>query len=351
MAGILQTFNNISYSKEKEGGCKVKLSIEIANERFESIKNKVYERLAPTVNIQGFRPGKAPKNLIVANLGPSLYEQTINELIPECTLEVIRKENLIPLDQISYRLEKVAEGTGLKYTATFSVFPEFELPDLKKLNAKRKEYKVDDKEVDDVISQMYKDKSKVDTKDSGQKAEKAVDLTKLDDNWVKTLNIGVKNFNELKIKIRKELEKQKKLIEDNRFIKEIIDEIYDKTKFEIPSTLIDQEIIRRELEYKGRIEKLGMKLEDFLTSQKTNLEELKKSWKKDAEDKLKTEIILMKIANVYKIIVEEKEVEDQINTIKDEKIKASYNTNESKSYLRSLLTRQKVVNKVFELVK
>lgn len=348
MSSILQTFNNISYTKENTGDGRIKLTIEIDNSRFELVKNKVYERLAPTVQIQGFRPGKAPKNAIIAQLGPKLFEETVNEIVPQCTLEVIKRENLIPLDRIAYSIEKVAEGTGVKYSASFSVFPEFELPDISKMNLKREEVSVTDQEIESVLKQMYMDREKKESTKTDLKGEKKEEL-KIDDAWAASINIGVKNLKELKEKVKEELKRQKEVGEDSKLINKVLKEISSKCKFSIPQVLIDQEVVQREVEYKSRIEKLGMKVEDFLKGQKTSMDELKKGWRGEAQERIRNEIILMKVASKYKLKVKDKEIEDQIKQIKDEKLKAQYSSDESKRYLRTVLLRQKVMRKLLSL--
>lgn len=345
MSKILQNFNNLSYSKEKLEGGKLQLNIEISNERFEIVKNKVYEKLASTVKVDGFRQGKAPKNIIIARLGPSLFEQTLNELVPQCTLEIIQREKLMPLDQISYKIDKIAEGSGVQYSATFTVFPEFKLPDISKIKVKKKEkIEIDEKEVEVVVKQMFNEKQK------GVKGDKTKKDRKMNDEWAASLNLGVKNLKELKERIQTELLRQKKDLEKNKYISEVIDEISEKSKFEIPEILLEQEINKKEQEYKSRIENLGMKVEDFLRNQKTSIEELKKGWKKEADKVIRTEIILMKIANEYKIKVENAEVQKQIDEIKDEKLKAQYQNPQTKKHLQSILVRQKIVDKILELV-
>lgn len=341
MSGILQTFNNISYTKEKLDNGSTKLTIGIANERFESIKAEVFKRLAPSVKIQGFRPGKAPEHLVAAHLGPRLFEETLSELVPQCTLEVIKREDLVPLDQIAYQIEKVAEGGGVKYTATFTVFPEFKLPSLKKIRVLRKEVKVKTEEVEKVLKQMF---------DEQKKKDKSKKQVKFDDTWASSLNMGVKSLVQLKEKVKGELKKQKEAIEQNRIISEVLKQLAKRSKFEVPSVLINRELERREKEYSTRIENLGMKVDDFLRNQKTSIEELKSGWRKEAEENLKSEIMLMHFAKERDIKVDEKELDDQIDSIKDEKLKAQYQNKNGRGYLRSILLNKKIIKKLLEEV-
>ncbi|MFH1542939.1 MAG: trigger factor [Patescibacteria group bacterium] len=339
MGSVLQTFNNISYSKENLEDGRLKINIEIENERFQVVKQKVYDKLAKEVTIEGFRPGKAPENMIMAQLGPKLYEETLQELLPVATLEVIKREEIIPLDKIAYSVEKVGEGSGVKYSATFTVFPEFKLPDLSKIKVQKETAEVTEEEVKSVLEKMH---------DEAEKREKK--KIKMDDSWAKSMNMEAKTLDELKKNVEKELKRQKATMEENNYIDAILTEIIEKSKFEVPTIMIDQELERREGQYKTRIEQLGMKVEDFLRNQKTTMDKIKEGWRKEAEKQLKTEVILIKVSNEHKIVLTNEDVDEQIAAIKDEKVKAQYETNEAKNYLKSILVRQRVVKKITDLV-
>ncbi len=352
MSGIAKTLNNLTYTKETTEGGRIKLSIDVGKERFESAKKQVYDRLAPSVNVSGFRPGKAPENVVAAQLGPQLYEQTLGELLPECTLEVIQKEELMPLDQIEYKVEKVAEGMGASFSATFSVMPEIKIPDLKTLKVEKQEAKVDDKEVDSVIQRMFQEgkaAQKGGEKDANKiKQEESPDTTKPDDAWAKSLNVGVNSLDELKEKIRGEVKRQKEMVEQNKVIEEVISQIEEQSKFDIPKSLVEKEIENQENQYKQRVENLGMKLEDFLKSQKVTMDELKKGWEKEAKKRIKAEMVLMQIAKEYNVKVTDEEIDMQVNSIQDEKLKKQYSTPQAKQYIQSMLIKQKVVKKIFD---
>lgn len=339
MSGVLQTFNNLSYGKETLGEGRLKISIEIEDSRFQLAKQKVYERLSQDVRIEGFRPGKAPKNMILAQLGPRLYEETLQELLPVATLEVIRRENIIPLDRIAYSVEKVGEGSGVKYTAMFTVFPEFKLPDISKIKVQKEKIEVTDDEVKSVVEEMHKE---------AEKKEKQ--KIKMDDAWAKSMNMNAKTLDELREKVKGELKRQKEAMVENKYIDGILSKIIEGSKFEVPSLMVEQELDRREGQYKSRIEQLGMKIDDFLRNQKTTMENLREGWKKEAEKQLKSEIILIKVSNEYKIVVTDEDVDAQINAIKDEKVRAQYESKEARNYLKSILVRQKVIKKITDLV-
>jgi FKBP-type peptidyl-prolyl cis-trans isomerase (trigger factor) len=342
MGGIWKNVNNINYTREDIESGRVKITIEVPNDRFESIRDKVLKRLAPTVSIQGFRPGKAPKNVLIAQLGPTLYEQTLNDLIPQVTLEVIQHEKLLPLDQITYAVEKIAEGSGVKFNASFSILPEFDLPNLSKIKVKKEEVEVSDEEISTVIKQMHEDHKKKSKSDQKQ--------VKMDDNWAESLQLGVKSMKELEERVKGELTRQKQTMQQNKYIDDIIRQMIEKSSFSVPQTLIDQEVTRREQEYTKRIEQLGMKLEEFLKSQKTTMGTLRKDWKKASAEQLKAEIILMRVAQEYNISATDEDVDAQIKQLKDERLKQQYQSPEAKRRLKNIILRQKIISRIIELV-
>lgn len=346
MSGVLQTFNNVSYGKEKLKDGRTKINVEVENDRFELVKQKVYQRLAKDVEVEGFRPGKAPENVIAAKLGPKLYEETLQELLPVVTLEIIKRENLIPLDRISYGVEKVGEGAGVKYSATFTVFPEFKLPDLTKIKVEKEKLTVSDKEVESVIKKMYEESQKNEEKEK----EKSKKEQKMDDEWAASMNMQVKTLEEMKKKVKQELVRQKASMSENKYIDEIVSKIVEKSKFEVPDAMIEQEVERRKKQYESRIEQLGMKVEDFLRNQNTTMEKLEEDWKKEAVKQLKAEIILIKVSNEFKIVVKDGDVEKEVAKLKDEKLKKQYEKKEAKNYLKNVLVRQKVIRKIVDLV-
>lgn len=368
MSGIVQTVNKLNYSKELTDEGSTKLTIEVPNERFSVYVDKAYKKLAPTVEVSGFRKGKAPRNVVASKLGASLYEEALKSILPECTLEIVRHTEIKPLTRISYNVEKMAEGSGVKFSATFVAFPEFDLPDIKKIKVKKEDTKVTDKEVETVIERMYKErteaqdkavenksdsknKDKAKKKDDKKKKEKKDENQKMDDEWAASLKLGVKDLKGLKKKIREELEKQKESLEQNKYISDIIKKIVEKSDFEIPQALVESQLDRKEKEYKARIESLGMEMEDFLKSKKTTMKKLKEGWKKDISEQIKSEVILSKVAQEYDIEIKEEEIEQQIEKIQDEKLKEQYSSAQGKNYVRSIVLQKKVVDKLLSLVK
>src|SRR5881397_1119372 len=65
-------------------GNKVKLSVEVEEQEFEKALDQAFRKIAREVRIPGFRPGKAPRRILEARLGPDVARQeALREALPE----------------------------------------------------------------------------------------------------------------------------------------------------------------------------------------------------------------------------------------------------------------------------
>ncbi|MCC2596761.1 trigger factor [Pusillimonas sp. MFBS29] len=118
------------------------------------------KRVARTAKVQGFRPGKAPLSLIERSHGPGIRYDVINsevgrsldKVIGESKLRVAGTPNLEP------KTEGVEEGV-MAFTATFEVYPEVQVPDLKALKVTRANVQVGDAEVQRTIDILRKQRA------------------------------------------------------------------------------------------------------------------------------------------------------------------------------------------------
>ncbi len=350
-----------TYKKKDLGKLQVEIEVEVSAERFKEEKGHVYGHLAKDIEISGFRKGNAPQNLVEAKLGAKLFEETINHLLPEITVEILQQENLNPITQVEYKVAKVSDG-GLTYSATFSLYPDVKLGDFKKIKVKQDSNEVPDAEIEKVVKQMFEDsqkreeeKSKPEAGDSRavstkkKKTSKKAEV-KMDDEWAKKMGMEVSSLADLKKKVKEQLEAYKEKTNREKYISDIVLEAVKLSKIEIPDALIEQELSRREADYKARIENLGLKIDDYLKSQKVTMEELKKQWRDDAEKKVKVELLLIEVGRQKQLKVEEPEVEKELSGIQDQNTKDFYASERGRNYIRSVILQQKAINHLLEIV-
>ena len=114
--------------------CRVKLTIEVPVEQVNTEFNKTVGEFHKFGKLDGFRPGKAPKTMIMRQYGSRIREEACKELVRKSIDAAIAQEKITPETQP--RLEnadklELKEGAALTLVATFDVAPEFAMPNYK----------------------------------------------------------------------------------------------------------------------------------------------------------------------------------------------------------------------------
>lgn len=146
--------------REDLKGSEVKLTIDVPAGQLHLYSEEVYKKLAPSVKISGFRPGKAPRHLVEQEVGSDVFNKEILEMaIQRSFYEAITKEKLTTVSPPEVKVVKFVPTDGLTYEATVTILPEIKLPDFKAIKLKKKEIKADEGEVDKVLENLKKQHS------------------------------------------------------------------------------------------------------------------------------------------------------------------------------------------------
>jgi trigger factor len=143
------TAADVSVSTETLPGSQVGLTIEVPSEQVDKAYERALTRLAQKVRIGGFRPGKAPRPLIEARLGPAaIREEVVDSLLPSLVSQALRDHNIEAIDRPRVEVQELERGRPGRFTARVSVMPEVTLPDLDALQVERPGTVVDDEMVE-----------------------------------------------------------------------------------------------------------------------------------------------------------------------------------------------------------
>ncbi len=124
----------LSIVTERLPKSQVGMDIEVPAEVVDATYNRVLSRLAARAKIEGFRPGKAPRELVEARLGPiALREEVVETMVPEVVQQALVKESIEPIDNPDVQVVELERGRPAKLKATISVMPEVTLADVTKL--------------------------------------------------------------------------------------------------------------------------------------------------------------------------------------------------------------------------
>lgn len=149
----------------------VKLEITVEAKRFNESLKKSCSKNTKTMNIPGFRKGKAPMNIIKKMYGEGVFfEDAINFCCDDTYPEALKEYDINPLDYPQIDIVEIGEGKDFIYTASIAVVPEVELGEYKGLEAKKTEYNITGDEIENQLKGMQEKNARIEEKIDGEVA-------------------------------------------------------------------------------------------------------------------------------------------------------------------------------------
>jgi trigger factor len=123
--------SEVSVVTERLPKSQVGMQIEVPADVVDATYDRVLNRLASRAKIGGFRPGKAPRALIEARIGPAaLREEVVETMVPEVVQQALVRESIDPIDSPDVEVLELERGRPAKLKATVSVMPDVDLADV-----------------------------------------------------------------------------------------------------------------------------------------------------------------------------------------------------------------------------
>lgn len=139
-------------STERVPNSQVVMQIEVDDDQLAGAMENAYKRLAAKTRIPGFRPGKAPRNVVEAHLGEhALLHEAIDWLVPRVYREALDQEEIDPID---YPEVSVESEQPLVVKATVPVRPDVDLKDYTSLRLPREEVVVEPERVQEALESL-----------------------------------------------------------------------------------------------------------------------------------------------------------------------------------------------------
>lgn len=343
----------------------VEFKIVIDAEQFATYHAAGLKTIQSVVEVDGFRKGNAPEDLIIKKYGDMIIlEEMANIALREAYVKAVEEHKVNPISDPQVTITKIAKGNPLELTIVVPVMPEVILPEYKKIAkvAGKTDEKIEitEKDVNDVLEELRKGRATQHTHehehgedcdhDHNEEAptEESVDdkkveakLPELNDEFAQSFGGNFKSLAELKEKVGEnlKLEKEQKLREKRRSA--IMEKLIEETKAEIPEVIVEGELNNMLAQMKQDISRFGGTWEDYLSHAKKTEDELKADWRKDAEKRSLSQILLHKIAQAEKLTATEEEIEVELvrvlATVQDA------DEHRAKAYLYQALTNEKVL--------
>lgn len=171
-------------TKQTTSPTNIKITIVADADQLDKIKQSVLKRLAKTLKLQGFRPGKAPLNIVERSLDQSqLQTEFLEQAVNELYVTAIDQERVRPVAQPQITISKFVPFSTLEVVAEVESVGEITLPDYTKIKVARPTVKVTDKQVDDVVKDLQ---TRAATREEVTRAAKSGDEVTIDFKGVDT---------------------------------------------------------------------------------------------------------------------------------------------------------------------
>lgn len=133
------------------------LTITVTTAEYQADLQPAAARLSERAAIKGFRPGKAPYDIVKRQLGEQkILEEAAEKIIQRTYFAAAKAENLATIGRPAVNVQKLAPGNDLVYRATVTLLPAITLPDMSIIRVEKKSVSVGGQEVADVLENLKK---------------------------------------------------------------------------------------------------------------------------------------------------------------------------------------------------
>lgn len=265
----------------------IELTITIPWGDIQKMYDTVVTETASSVELDGFRKGKAPKAMVAENVDKTkIYEETIKRLVPNAYTNVVAEHKISPIMMPQIELKEAKEGKDWVILAKTCERPTVTLKDYKKT----------------------------------------------------ILEFKTSKLSKIVVPGKEETDTTPKKIT----VDEMLGVLLKSVEAKIPEILLDHEVTHQLSQLVDQTKKLGLTVEQYLSSTGKTADTIRAEYRSQAVNNLTLEFALEAIAEKEHISVEEEDVEKIIRTAKTDEERKSLE--QQRYYLTSLLRRQKTVD-------
>ena len=151
-------------SVESLGALERRLNASIPQQKLRGEVESRLKRLGRTAKVHGFRPGKAPFQILEQQYGAAVHQEVLGESLQRAFAEETRAKNLKVVGSPSFELKSADPAAEqVEYSATFEVYPEVKLGDLSGETVERTVYTLSDADVQHTIDTLRKQRAVFET--------------------------------------------------------------------------------------------------------------------------------------------------------------------------------------------
>ena len=148
-------------SIEQISPVKKRLMVEVEAEEVDRKIEEAYKELKKRARVDGFRPGKVPRNILQRHFGDQVTQDVKRGLLSETLPQAFEETKIFPVAMPVIESETLKVGEGFKYVALMEVRPEFELKDYMGLEVDKELVSVKEEAVNSQIEEIRRVNSRL----------------------------------------------------------------------------------------------------------------------------------------------------------------------------------------------
>jgi trigger factor len=143
-----------------------RFTMAIPVDRINSETETRIKRLARTVKMAGFRPGKVPMKMVASTYGPQVRSEVLNDEVGKSFSDVVEQNKIRVAGYPRIEpLPNPADQTKFEFVATFEVFPEVAFGDMSAMVVERPVVEITDADIDRTIETLRKQRVRYEPKE------------------------------------------------------------------------------------------------------------------------------------------------------------------------------------------
>lgn len=150
---------------EELAPCKKLLRIEVPAQEVDTAFNNTAQEFQRQVRLPGFRPGKAPRAMVLKKFEPDILTEVKRRLVPDSYRKALKEHKISVVGYPDIEEVQFGRGVALLFNATIETAPEFEVPEYKGLAAKVPNTQVTDEDVEKALGILRDRQAKYETVD------------------------------------------------------------------------------------------------------------------------------------------------------------------------------------------
>lgn len=256
---------------------------EIDKEKVAEEKKKILDQVKNSAEIPGFRPGKAPEQIVETKYREHIRETILKNLISRSYMDAVSENKLSPI--IEPEVSDVKLEEGLNFKVYIEVKPDVQVKKYTGLSVKK------------VVPEPVKE----------EEVEENLKRYESKQEFASSI-IDPEKRRAWKEKIREQLERYHKYTAERMEEAQLWEQLFENSRMEIPEKMLAHKTREVAEEWLGYMNLQGKNKDEFDKTVKETLEKAKP----EAEKQLKRYFILNKVAELEKTDVTEEELTERI---------------------------------------